>query len=98
VLAAGLTVAEGEGVGDALAVGDALGVACSAGCGSATPLFQMSFFPDFMQVYLVDAVDVVAPTFVQEPPALTDACDMGAITSMISARGMTKARVLMSSL
>jgi hypothetical protein len=58
----------------------------------------MSFFPDFMQVYLVDAVEVVAPAFAQEPPALTAACDMGAITSITSARGMTKARDLISSL
>jgi hypothetical protein len=65
----GFTVAVGLGV--------ALGVGAAAGLAIATPLFQMNFLPDLTQVNLVEAVEDVAPAFVQGAPAFTAACEMG---------------------
>jgi hypothetical protein len=69
VSAAGFTVA--AGVGEAEVVGS--GIDCAAGFAMATPLFQINFLPDLTQVNLVVAVEEVAPSFVQEVPALTAA-------------------------
>ena len=63
--------AVGVAVGDAVgvAVGDAVGVGVGAGFAIATPLFQINFLPDFMQVYFLPAYTEVDPAFEQLAPA-----------------------------
>ncbi len=83
----GVGVTEGVGVGSGDGSGVAVGVATGVGGLTATPLFQTSFEPDFMQVnFLPPAVDV-APTFVHLRPALGVAAWTGTerVTSSITA-------------
>ena len=62
---------EGVGVGDGSCVGDGEGVATGVGFLIATPLFQTSFLPDFMQVNFLSPDVDVAPTLEHLSPALT---------------------------
>ena len=75
----GAGVGEGVGVGVAVGVGVdvglgvAVGVEVGFGTATATPLFQTSFLPLFIQVYFLPAEVEVAPSFEQTAPALTAA-------------------------
>lgn len=72
----GSGVGDGEGVGIGWGVGVAVGVATGVRGLTATPLFQTTLEPDFMQVnFLPPAVDV-APTFVHLLPDLTAAAEV----------------------
>jgi hypothetical protein len=92
------------GVGEAVGVG--VGVAVAVGVGStglktgfnsgfgaaftATPLFQTSLLPDFMQVNFFPATVDVAPTFVHLAPALAAAKEGPAIRDSDSKRARNK--------
>jgi hypothetical protein len=54
-------------------VADGVGVGATAGFATATPLLQMSFFPDFTQVKVFPEETEVLPALGQEAPALTAA-------------------------
>ena len=69
----GNTVGVELGVGEATGVGVAVGDAVGFGTEFATPLFQMSFLPLFMQVNFLPPAVAVAPAFLQLSPALTAA-------------------------
>jgi hypothetical protein len=69
--AVGVEVGVGVGVGST-----GLKTGFKSGFGAAftaTPLFQMSFLPDLMQVYFFPAFVAVAPALVHLAPALTAA-------------------------
>ena len=70
----GVGVGDGNTVGVELGVGEATGVGVADGVGFgtefATPLFQMSFLPLFMQVNFLPPAVAVAPAFLQMSPAL----------------------------
>ena len=70
-------VGDGNAVGVELGVGEATGVGVADGVGFgteiATPLFQTSFLPLFMQVNFLPLAVAVAPAFLQLSPALTAA-------------------------
>ncbi len=59
----------GVGVGVGSGIGVAIGVTTGVGGLMATPLFQTSFEPDFMQVNFLPLAEAVAPTFVHLAPA-----------------------------
>ena len=65
------------GVGFSVGVNEGFGAGKSFGVGDdeafaiGTPLFQIIFLPDLMQVYLLPLEIEVTPTFVQEAPAFT---------------------------
>ena len=63
----GVGVAVGVGVGE----GEAPAGGVIAWRGSATPLFQRSFFPLFTQVNLKPLDIETCPAFVQVPPGFT---------------------------
>jgi hypothetical protein len=72
--------------------GAGLGVGVAAGVGLAatfTPLFQTSFFPDFMQVYLIPFTVEVEFNFAQVSPALTAAL---AISTLSGSNKMAEQR------
>ena len=75
----GLVVGVGVGVGVTLGVG--VGVALGVGVGvtffTATPLFQINFFPDLTQVYLIPDDVLVWPRVLQAVPGLTAASANG---------------------
>ena len=75
------------GVGLTLGDGDELGVGLTLGTGVgtliATPLFQINFFPDLIQVYLIHAEVAVAPILVHDVPGLGAAVAIGEITASI---------------
>ena len=54
---------------DDVVVGVGVGVGLTFG--TNTPLFQISLFPDLIQVYFFPLVMEVVPTFVHEAPAFT---------------------------
>ena len=66
----------GDGVGVGVGVGDGVGV--GVGFLIATPLFQTSFVPDFMQVNFLPEAVAVAPTLAHLAPALGVAACTGA--------------------
>ena len=66
----GNTVGVELGVGEATGVGVAVGDAVGFGTEFATPLFQMSFLPLFMQVNFLPPAVAVAPAFLQMSPDL----------------------------
>ena len=70
--AIGVGFGEGVGVGSAKGVGVGAGVGVTTGAGflTATPLFQTSFVPDFIQVNFLPEAVAVEPTFVHLAPAL----------------------------
>ena len=88
VLGVGVGVAVGVGVGVGstglnTGIGDGFGAALTA-----TPLFQISFLPDLIQVnFLLPTIDVVF-NLLQAPPALTAAkvWVLGAITKQAVSR------------
>ena len=67
-----------DGVGDGVALGDGAGAGAGdaavpvlAGFLIAAPLFQISFLPDFTQVYFMPVWVVVWPSFLQVAPGVT---------------------------
>ncbi len=66
----GVDVGEGVSNDDGSGVGIAVGVATGVGGLIATPLFQTSFEPDFIQVNFFPPDVAVAPIFVHLAPAL----------------------------
>jgi hypothetical protein len=75
-ISTGLVLIEGIGVGVGVGVGvgsTGLKTGLAEGFGAAftaTPLFQMSFLPDLMQVYFFPAFVAVAPALLHFAPAL----------------------------
>ena len=73
----GVTLGEGEGAGDGEADGVGVGVGVAVGVtfgtGIKLPLFQISFAPDFMQVYFIPFKTEVLPSFEQALPGFTAA-------------------------
>jgi hypothetical protein len=75
-------------IGDALivgAAGAALAAAVAEALGArftATPLPQTNFAPFLTHVNFIPDAVLVCPTFLHEAPALTDADDPGAITTV----------------
>ena len=78
-------VGVGVGVGDGVGVGEGVGVGVGEGVGegvgvtflTATPLFQINFFPDLMQVYLIPDDVLVFPSVLHVVPGLTAASAIG---------------------
>ena len=64
---------EGEGLGDGVEVGEGVEVIMGTGFGITTPLFQISFFPDLIQVNLKPFTTWFCPNLVHAEPALADA-------------------------
>jgi hypothetical protein len=61
-------------IGSPIAIGVTAGVGFALGLAAgfmATPLFQINFLPDFMQVYFLPLTTEVAFIFVHFAPALT---------------------------
>ena len=77
----GVGVALGEGAGegagdgevDGVGVGVGVAVGVTFGTGIKLPLFQISFAPDFMQVYFIPFKTEVLPSFEQALPGFTAA-------------------------
>jgi len=72
-IGAGVGVGVGVGVGIGVGVGEGEGVAFF----TATPLFQINFFPDLIQVYLIPDDVLVWPSTLQAVPGLTAASANG---------------------
>jgi len=72
-IGAGVGVGVGVGVGIGVGVGEGEGVAFF----TATPLFQINFFPDLIQVYLIPDDVLVWPSTLQAMPGLTAASANG---------------------
>jgi len=74
-------VAVGVGVGVGVAVGVGVGIGVGVGVGvavlTATPLFQINFFPDLMQVYLIPDDVLIFPSTLQAVPGFTAASAIG---------------------
>jgi hypothetical protein len=68
-----VAVGVGVGVGVAVGVGVGVGVAVL----TATPLFQINFFPDLMQVYLIPDDVLIFPSTLQAVPGFTAASAIG---------------------
>ena len=97
----GLTVGVGVGVGTGVGVGvGSTGLKTGLGDGFgaaliATPLFQISFLPDLMQVNFFPAFVAVAPALVHFAPAFTAAKVGAEIRDKDSSRASnTRARVM----
>jgi hypothetical protein len=73
----GIAVSEGVGVGEGVEEGVALGAAITLGFFTATPLFQISFFPESTQVYNFPELIEVLFFFMQVAPALSGAAFTG---------------------
>ena len=75
----GIAVLEGVGVGigEGVEEGVALGAAITVGFFTATPLFQISFFPESTQVYTFPELIEVLFFFMQVVPALSGAAFTG---------------------
>jgi hypothetical protein len=75
----GIAVSEGVGVGvgEGVEEGVALGAAITVGFFTATPLFQISFFPESTQVYNFPELIRVLFFFMQVAPALRGAAFTG---------------------
>ena len=71
----GITVS--VGVGEGVEEGVALGAAITVGFFIATPLFQISFFPESTQVYTFPELIEVLFFFMQVVPALSGAAFTG---------------------
>ena len=67
----------GEGVEEGVEEGVALGAAITVGFFIATPLFQISFFPESTQVYTFPELIEVLFFFMQVVPALSGAAFTG---------------------
>jgi hypothetical protein len=80
----GITVSEGVGVGvgEGVEEGVALGAAITVGFFTATPLFQISFFPESTQVYNFPELIEVLFFFMQVAPALRGAAFTGVAIDM----------------
>lgn len=78
-MGAGVGVGVGVGVGDGVGVGEGVGAGKGVGVAflTATPLFQINFFPDSTQVYLIPDDVLVFPSTLQAVPGLTAASATG---------------------
>jgi hypothetical protein len=85
----GVGSAVGVGVGVGSAVGVGVGVDCATGDGFGgeifTPLLQIIFLPDLMQVNFMPAEVLTWPIFLQIAPGLTAALEVGALTDKANA-------------
>ena len=84
----------GEGVGVGVGVGVGEGVGIGVAFLAATPLFQINFFPDLMQVYLIPDDVLVLPSTLQAVPGLTAASAIGCRKAKVRAV-ISKARSLL---
>jgi hypothetical protein len=77
-------------------VGVGVGVGVGVAFFTATPLFQINFFPDLTQVYFLPAAVLICPTFLHASPALTAALEIeGLIAKAKEAiNAMTRARFM----
>ena len=71
-------------------------VEVSAGFTTATPLFQINFFPDLTQVYFLPAAVLICPTFLHASPALTAALEIAGLIAKAkeAINAMTRARFM----
>lgn len=68
-----MSTATGEGLGIGVDEGVEVNVGLTTGFAIATPLSQMSLFPDFMHVNFLPALSEVAPALEQTDPAFSAA-------------------------
>jgi hypothetical protein len=81
----GFGVVEGFGAAEALVVGAGDGFATAI----ATPLFHTNFLPLFTQVYVLPALTILTPAFVQELPAFTAAKELFGTKARRSEKAVT---------